>query len=275
MKNERNNKVIIAGAGPGDPELITLKTFRALENADVIITDRLVSPEIFSRFVSAKTEIIYAGKESRRVNSTSQISINAMLVEEWRKGKNVVRLKGGDVSIFSNILDELQTLTHNKIPYEIIPGVSAALGAAAYAGIPLTARNHATAVRFLTWYDESIITNETWKELAHTSDTLVFYMSGEKVRGVIEKLLSNNINPEIEVAVIEQATTPHQRITTFRISDATQRTNNEFISPALMIIGNVVSLHHEFNWFQTENEFSTYFINSTDNLKIKDHAIRA
>jgi len=200
MKNERNNKVIIAGAGPGDPELITLKTFRALENADVIITDRLVSPEIFSRFVSAKTEIIYAGKESRRVNSTSQISINAMLVEEWRKGKNVVRLKGGDVSIFSNILDELQTLTHNKIPYEIIPGVSAALGAAAYAGIPLTARNHATAVRFLTWYDESIITNETWKELAHTSDTLVFYMSGEKVRGVIEKLLSNNINPEIEVA---------------------------------------------------------------------------
>ena len=111
--------------------------------------------------------------------STTQQTINELLVRYASSGKLVVRLKGGDVSVFSNIMDELETLGTHNIPYEIIPGITAALGAAAYAGIPLTARNYATSVRFLTYYKSDIVTDEYWKELAETNDTLVFYMSSE------------------------------------------------------------------------------------------------
>src|SRR5438093_8607231 len=142
MSNQQQSfgKVILAAAGPGDPELITVKAARYLQQVDVVLTDRLVSEEILKRYVSGSAEIIYVGKQCRRGPSTPQCTINELMVQHAITGKLVVRLKGGDVSIFSNILDELQTLVENNIPYEIIPGVTAALGAAAYAGIPLTAR---------------------------------------------------------------------------------------------------------------------------------------
>ena len=143
-------KVIIAGAGCGDPELVTVKAARWLQKAEVVLTDRLVSNEIIQQYVSDTAEVIYVGKQCRRGFSTPQETINEMMKEYALQGKLVVRLKGGDVSLFSNILDELQVLADNKIPYEIIPGITAATGAAAYAGIPLTARGHATAVRLLT-----------------------------------------------------------------------------------------------------------------------------
>ena len=133
-------KVIIAGSGPGDPELVTLKTLRYLQEADVVLADRLVSDEILNCYVNPRAEIIYVGKQCRKGSSTPQATINELMVEHAGSNKLVVRLKGGDVSIFSNILDELETLVSNNIEYEIIPGVTAALGAAAYAGIPLTAR---------------------------------------------------------------------------------------------------------------------------------------
>ena len=141
-------KVVLMGAGPGDPELLTVKAFRILQTADVILSDRLVSPEILSDYVSPKAEIVYVGKQCRRGASTPQETINELMVIYASEGKLVVRLKGGDVSIFSNVLDELETLVQHQIPYEIVPGVTAALGAGAYSGIPLTARDHATAVRF-------------------------------------------------------------------------------------------------------------------------------
>src|SRR5215467_4753605 len=211
-KREKYGKVILAGAGPGDPELVTLKTVRYLQEADIVLTDRLVSDEILNKHVNKDATIIYVGKQCRRGHSTPQETINELMLEHAKQGKLVVRLKGGDVSIFSNILDELETLVTNKIPYEIIPGVTAALGAAAYAGIPLTARGYSTAVRFLTSYKSDVVTEEYWKELANTSDTLVFYMSSETLDEVVTQLVKNNISTEKQIAVVEQATTPYQHV---------------------------------------------------------------
>src|ERR1700730_2639269 len=148
-ENKHTGKVIISGAGPGDPELVTIKTVRWLQQAEVILTDRLVSAEILNLYANPKAEIIYVGKQCGRGASTPQSTINQLLVKYAKQGKLVVRLKGGDVSVFSNIFDELQTLVGHDIPYEIIPGITAASGAAAYSGIPLTARGYANSVRIL------------------------------------------------------------------------------------------------------------------------------
>ena len=182
---QHTGKVILAGAGCGDPELITLKAMRYLQQADVVLTDRLVSKDILQQHVNKDAEIIYVGKQCRRGFSTPQKSINELIVQYALEGKLVVRLKGGDVSLFSNILDELEVLAANHIPYEIVPGVSAAMGAAANAGIPLTARGYTTAVRLLTFYKSDVVTDAYWKELANTDDTLVFYMSSETLDCVV------------------------------------------------------------------------------------------
>jgi siroheme synthase len=162
MKYHQKGKVILAGAGSGDPELLTIKAFRYLQFADVVLTDRLVSDVIINEYVNPEAEVLYVGKQCRRGASTPQASINELMVDYAKQGKLVVRLKGGDVSIFSNVLDELQALVEHHIPYEIIPGITAALGAAAYAGMPLTARNYSTAVRFLTCYNTDVITEDYW-----------------------------------------------------------------------------------------------------------------
>src|SRR5215203_5983385 len=156
-------KVFLIGAGPGDPELLTIRASRILQRADVVLTDRLVAPEILSAYVSPKAEIIYVGKRCSSGTSTPQVTINELMVICAGEGKLVVRLKGGDVSIFSNILDELECLIKHEIPYEIVPGITAALGAAAYSGIPLTARNYAGGVRFLTVYETETISTAYWK----------------------------------------------------------------------------------------------------------------
>ncbi len=253
-------KVILAGAGPGDPELLTLKALRYLQSADVVLADRLVSETVLKEYVKPGAEIIPVGKQCRRGASTPQSSINELLVEYALQGKLVVRLKGGDVSIFSNILDELLTLKEHAIPYEIIPGVTAALGAAAYAGIPLTARGHATAVRFLTYYKSDVVTESYWKELAATDDTLVFYMSSETLDGVVANLTKNNIADNKLLAVVEQATTPLQHVHTTNIHEyATNLKGREFISPSLVIIGKVVALHEQFNWLINSGSREQYF----------------
>ena len=255
-------KVFLIGAGPGDPELLTVKAFRILQTADVVLSDRLVSPEILSDYVSPKAEIVYVGKQCRRGASTPQTTINELMVIYAREGKVVVRLKGGDVSVFSNVLDELETLVQHNIPYEIVPGVTAALGAAAYSGIPLTARDHATAVRFLTAYKSDVVTEDYWKELAKTDDTLVFYMSSETLEHVVKKLVANGIKKEKELAVIEQATTPFQKVYTCSLYDyEEQLSRQQFLSPTLVIIGKVVSLHRQFAWLKTgeTNHTEEYF----------------
>jgi uroporphyrin-III C-methyltransferase/precorrin-2 dehydrogenase/sirohydrochlorin ferrochelatase/uroporphyrin-III C-methyltransferase len=259
-KQDQIGKVILAGAGCGDPELITVKAARCLQQADVVLTDRLVSKEILSTYVNDKAEIIYVGKQCRRGFSTPQKSINELIVQFALEGKLVVRLKGGDVSIFSNILDELEVIVENNIPYEIIPGVSAALGAAAYTGIPLTARGYSTAVRLLTFYKSEIVSDAYWRELAASDDTLVFYMSSETLDGVVENLLKHNISNDKLLAVIEQATTPSQQVhITSLLEYAVALKDKSFASPTLVIIGRVVSLHEKFSWLQTTENREEYF----------------
>lgn len=253
-------KVVLAAAGPGDPELLTVKTARYLQQADVVLTDRLVSNDILKEYVNPSAEIIYVGKQCRRGASTPQQTINELMLQYAQNGKLVVRLKGGDVSIFSNILDELQALTENKIPYEIIPGVTAALGAAAYAGIPLTARGYSTSVRFLTYYKSDIVCDQYWQELASTNDTLVFYMSAETVEGIVSKLIRYGIGSDKHIAVIEQATTPLQQVYASNIYDyAKQFQGHSFISPSLVIIGKVAELHQQYGWFTNNPERAHYF----------------
>ncbi len=251
-------KVIIVGAGPGDPELITMKAVRHLGAADVVLTDRLVSADIVELY-APQALIVPVGKQCRRGMSTPQATINELMLQYAAAGKYVVRLKGGDVSIFSNILDELQTLAEHGIPYEIVPGITAALGAAAYAGIPLTARDFSTAVRFLTYYKSDIVSAEYWKELAQTEDTLVFYMSAETLGAVVHHLTENGIHPDKALAIIEQATTPNQRVHTCNLYQYQQLVHLELASPSLVVIGRVVALHKQFAWLENSSNTEEYF----------------
>ena len=258
--NQKIGKVILAGAGCGDPELITVKAVRWLQQADVVLTDRLVSKDILNEYANKKAEIIYVGKQCRRGFSTPQKSINELIVQYALEGKLVVRLKGGDVSVFSNILDELETIVENNIPYEIVPGVSAAMGAAAYAGIPLTARGYSTAVRLLTFYKSDVVTDVYWKELAQTDDTLVFYMSSETLDGVVENLLKNGIAEDKLLAVIEQATTPMQQVHTSSLRNYQNSLKGKiFASPTLVMIGKVVALQEKFSWIENTEHEGEYF----------------
>lgn len=271
-KQLKTGKVILAGAGPGDPELITVKTAHYLQTADVVLVDRLVSQQILANYVQPDAEIVHVGKQCRRGVSTPQETINNLMVHYALLGKLVVRLKGGDVSIFSNILDELETLTSNHIPYEIIPGVTAALGAAAFGGIPLTARGYAKSVRFLTFYKSTVISEDYWKELADTDDTLVFYMSSETLDKVVENLIANNIQEDKLLAVIEQATTPLQNVHVTNLYDYKSTLNHRsFISPSLVIIGKVVSLHEKFRWLENSNSSKYYFKPIQKNLHSLNH----
>ena len=258
--NPTYGKVILAAAGPGDPELVTVKTVRYLQQAEVVLADRLVSEEILQQYVSSQAEVIYVGKQCSRGSSTPQYTINELLVQYATQGKLVVRLKGGDATLFSNILDELQTLVQHNIPYEIVPGVTAALGAAAYAGIPLTARGYTTSVRFLTSYKLDVVTDNYWKELAETNDTLVFYMSSETLDHVVSNLVKHNIESEKLLAVIEQATTPLQNVHVTNLYKYDEQLRGKtFISPSLVIIGKVVALHEQFKWLQNSNSAEHYF----------------
>jgi len=256
----KKGKVVLVGGGPGDPELITVKAVNWLQKAEVVLVDRLVSPQIIEDYVSHYAEVIPVGKQCGRGISTPQSYINELLVKYASRGKLVVRLKGGDVSIFSNILDELQVLAENKIEYEIIPGITAATGIAAFAAIPLTARNHSKGVRFLTYYKTDILSDEYWKELAQSDDTLVFYMSSETASDIVEKLTANGISRDKLLAVVEQGTTPNQQVTISNLYEYSNSTvNRKLASPSLLIIGRVVGLHHQYKWLDNGLNTEEYF----------------
>lgn len=257
-KENKPGTVILAGAGPGDPELITLKAWRYLQQADVIIADRLVSPDLLVD-LKPEVQVIFIGKQGGNPDSTAQETINQLLVKYASEYNLVVRLKGGDVAFFSNVLDELETLIAHQIPYEIIPGVTSASGASAYAGIPLTARNYATSVRFLTYNNPEEIDQRLMKEWAETNDTLVFYMSSRSLNSLLNKLIENKISTDKWVAVIEQATTPGQQVNSFLVHEFLDRVEKTtFISPTLIIIGQVAQLHHKYNWNKNASD-APYF----------------
>ena len=253
-------KVIIAGAGPGDPDLISVKAAKALQQADIILSDKLVSRDILENYVSPKAKVIFVGRAAKKGIATHQKTINGLMIRYARAGKNVVRLKGGDVSVFSNILDELQTLIEQNVRYELIPGISAALGAAAYTGIPLTARNYAAAVRFLTYNKVEPGNGHYWRDLAQTDDTLVFYMSAENIDTVVEQLKKNQITSDKYIAVVEQATTSNQFVSVAPIHQHKVHFSTiSFSSPTLIIIGKVVALYEQFAWLRNSQTHESYF----------------
>jgi uroporphyrin-III C-methyltransferase len=258
--NIKKGKVILAGAGPGDPDLVTVKTLRYLQKADVILTDRLVSPVLIEEHARKDAHVVYVGKQCSKGIHTPQSDINALMVELALKGHLVLRLKGGDVSLFSNVLDELEALKKHHIPYEIIPGVSAAFGAAAYTGIPLTARGYARGVRFLTLYDLNAVRYAQWQDWAETDDTLVFYMSGQKLEELTQKLIRTGIDPDKGIAIVQQATTPFQKTTIRNFYEINRKGLPEFgYVPTLIIIGNVVHLHKQFAWINEAHTGESYF----------------
>lgn len=252
-------RVIFIGAGPGDPELITLKAVKHLNRADVILTDRLVNDAIIEAH-APQAVVIPVGKQCRKNKSTPQETINDLMVFHAQAGRYVVRLKGGDVSVFSNIADELETLVRSGISYEIVPGITAALGVAASLGIPLTARGLSRGIRLITFYNERAIAPVEWESLANTDDTLVFYMSGETSLTLAELLLKAGKAPDTPILLAEQATTPLEVVTCSTLSSCLNEWQGRtFISPALLIIGQVASLHHRYGWKQHLSGASSFF----------------
>ena len=258
----KKGKVVLAGAGPGDPDLISLKALKYLQTADVVLTDRLVSPELIDTYARKDAEVIYVGKQCSKGIHTPQKDINELMVDYALQDKLVLRLKGGDASLFSNVLDELFVLKENTIDYEIIPGISAAFGAAAYTGIPLTARGYSRGVRFLTLYDLNTVQPQQWNDWATTEDTLVFYMSGQRLNALTQQLLALGIDEQKGIAVVQQATTPNQKTTVFSFEEIENKSLPEFeYVPTLLIIGKVVNLYHDFAWFAEKNSSDSYFDN--------------
>jgi len=255
---KKEAKVYFIGAGPGEPELLTIKAAKILSEAEVVITDRLVSEEILTQHVNPVAHIIPVGKQGGSSASKLQKEINQLLLNAAERFSVVVRLKGGDTSLFSNIFDELTAVKNAGIQYEIIPGITAASGAAAYAGIPLTARGFASSVRMLTCFDDEIISDAEWNALATTRDTLILYMSANKMLQVACKLMNAGASPQTSLLVIEQATTPNQYVHRFQLSDFIFNDNSHFISPSIVIIGNITALQEKFEWLQN-GERQPYF----------------
>jgi uroporphyrin-III C-methyltransferase/precorrin-2 dehydrogenase/sirohydrochlorin ferrochelatase len=241
--------VSLVGAGPGDPDLLTLKALRTLQEADVIVHDRLVSPEIM-RLARTDAERINAGKASSK-HTLPQAEINQLLVRLAREGKRVVRLKGGDPFIFGRGGEEIETLMEQGIPFQIVPGVTAASGCAAYAGIPLTHRDHAQSVVFVTGHSrEGLGSTVAWDRLVNPQQTLVVYMGLQAFPNIRDQLLAHGAAPSTPAAIVEQGTTPRQRVVTGTLASLYDHASRAGIeSPALIIIGSVVTLHDKLTWF--------------------------
>jgi uroporphyrin-III C-methyltransferase/precorrin-2 dehydrogenase/sirohydrochlorin ferrochelatase len=244
--------VYLIGAGPGDPGLFTLKGASLLAKADVVLYDRLVSEEILQH-APPNAELILIGKQGNGV-STPQAHINQLLIQYANEGKVVARLKGGDVSFFSNIFDELETLTANHIPYQIVPGVTAASGCAAYAGIPLTARGFSDEVHVLALHNLEKIDSNEWSRIADLKGTIVLYMSSSNLIQITQQLKQNGIE-ERKLVIIEQGTTSFQQQYFSTVYKAViDFAEIKITSPALVIIGEVVSLSEKFNWHQSSEK---------------------
>lgn len=234
-------RVAIVGAGPGDPELLTVKALRRLQAAEVVVYDRLVAPEILDH-VRADALRIYAGK-GPRAHACSQKEINALLVEHALQGRRVVRLKGGDPFVFGRGGEEMDELRAHGIPVEIVPGITAATGCAAAAGVPLTHRDHVQAVTFVTGHardggDAAL----DWAALAARGQTVVIYMGVGQAARAAERLMAQGVKADMPVAVVEKGTTPEQRVvatTLARLQDSIE--THAIKAPALLIIGEVAA----------------------------------
>ncbi|WP_064700508.1 uroporphyrinogen-III C-methyltransferase [Halomonas caseinilytica] len=241
-------RVSLVGAGPGDPELLTIKAWRRLQSAEVILHDRLVSEEILA-LANPDARRLYVGKERSR-HSVPQEGINQALVDWARAGQRVVRLKGGDPFIFGRGGEELEALVGAGIMVEVVPGITAASGCAAYAGIPLTHRDHAQSVRFITGHLRDGGCELDWPTLARPGQTLVFYMGLGSLEIIGERLQAHGLAPDTLLALIEQGTTRRQRVHVGTLADLPSADDADKIRPpTLIIVGDVVTLHGALDWF--------------------------
>ncbi|WP_348983972.1 uroporphyrinogen-III C-methyltransferase [Cobetia sp. 1CM21F] len=243
-----HGQVALVSAGPGDPELLTLKALRHLQQADVIIHDRLVSHEILA-LANPEARRLYVGK-ARSDHSVPQEGINQALVDYARAGHRVVRLKGGDAFIFGRGGEELETLAGAGISFEVVPGITAASGCAAYAGIPLTHRDHAQSVRFVTGHLKDGSCDLDWEALARPAQTLVFYMGLGSLGLICEQLIANGLAATTPIALVEQGTTARQRVHVATLADMPAQIAGQGLKPpTLIIVGDVVKLHDSLKWF--------------------------
>jgi uroporphyrin-III C-methyltransferase/precorrin-2 dehydrogenase/sirohydrochlorin ferrochelatase len=234
-------EVYLIGAGPGDPDLLTLKAARLLQQADVILYDRLVPEAIVAR-ARRDAQRIYVGKEAGNHHVT-QDCINELLIEQALAGKRVCRLKGGDPFVFGRGGEELEALVRHRIPFTVVPGITAALGAAAYAGIPLTHRDHAQSVTFVTGHARESGVPIDWRQLSRPGQTVVFYMGLSQLRTIFANLAAAGAPPELPAAVVAQATLPEQQTIVGTLATLAEQVEEQaVVSPALLIVGEVVRL---------------------------------
>lgn len=233
--------VALIGAGPGDPELLTLKGLRLLQEADVVLYDNLVN-RLVLEYARRDAELVYVGKK-RRFHGIRQEGINALLREHALAGRNVVRLKGGDPFIFGRGGEEIATLAEHGIDCIVVPGITAGLGAASYAGIPLTHRDVSQSVRFVTGHRQDDRVNLDWPELARPDQTLVIYMGLPGLADILRELIAHGLPASTPAALVERATLPEQRVIQGTVADLADRARAADVTgPSTTIIGNVVGL---------------------------------
>lgn len=248
---ELNSKgeVYLVGAGPGDPELLTFKAFRLMQQAEVVLYDRLVSEPILD-LVRRDAERIYVGKRKAQ-HSMAQTDINRLLLTLAQQGKRVLRLKGGDPFIFGRGGEEIELLAEHRIAFQVVPGITAASGCASYAGIPLTHRDYAHSVRFITGHLKSGSTDLAWQELTGDGQTLVFYMGLSGLARICEQLIRHGKDAATPVALIAKGTTVDQQVHVSTLAELPSHVAERAIkAPTLLIIGGVVNLHRKLAWFQ-------------------------
>ncbi|MDD1633909.1 MAG: siroheme synthase CysG, partial [Methylococcaceae bacterium] len=246
-------EVYLIGAGPGAPDLLTFRALRLMQQADVIVYDHLVSPEILD-LARRDSEKIYVGKQ-REKHTLPQESINTLLADLAKAGKRVVRLKGGDPFIFGRGGEEIETLMQQGINFQVVPGITAASGCATYAGIPLTHRDHAQSCTFVTGHLKDNSINLNWTQLAAPNQTIVIYMGLVGLEKICQSLIAHGSPKDLPVALVQQGTTTNQRVITGTLETLpTTIAGLNIKPPTLIIIGTVVTLHDKLNWFHGSHE---------------------
>lgn len=244
-----NGEVYLVGAGPGDPDLLTFKALRLMQQADVVLYDRLVSEQIVN-LTRREADKIYVGKQ-RANHALPQRDINELLVSLANEGKKVLRLKGGDPFIFGRGGEEIEMLAEHKIPFQIVPGITAASGCSTYAGIPLTHRDYAQSVRFITGHLQNGSIDLPWSDLVSDKQTLVFYMGLIGLPIICKQLVAHGRAATTPIALVQQGTTTMQRVLTSNLADMPSLAIAEKVhAPTILIVGNVVKLRNKLAWFE-------------------------